>query len=130
MARETVTSENREAYIAKKMGKKAEKKMLANTHGGKEKSREWHEANPYHRNIEAHKHSSEAFAHTQTALEKENYKNHFNAANAHQKASHSWTNLGKDYEHMAKEHRIWFENHKGNLASFDKAHPEDSTVIQ
>jgi len=118
MTRETVTSENREAFIAKKMGKKSEPKMLANTKGGSEPKREWYEANPYHETIEAHRKSSEAYAHTQTAMEKENYKNHMTAAQSHSMAHQSWNKLGEQYGHLAKEHHGMFEQHKSQLKNY------------
>jgi len=118
MTRETVTSENREAFIAKKMGNKPETKGLANKTRPKEPKREWYEANPQHEKIEAHKHSSEAWEHSATAMEKENYKHHLMASQSHSKAHHSWSNLGKEYESMAKEHHGMFEQHKGQLKHY------------
>jgi len=119
MTRETVTSENREDFIAKKMGNKPETKGLANKTRPKEPKREWYEANPHHKTIEAHGHSSEAYKATQTAMEKENHKNHLHAANMHNRAHTSWSMAGNEYKNLAKEHLGHFEMHKGQLKNYE-----------
>ncbi len=112
--------------VTSKTKKAHDEKFMKMQSGKKEESTE---SNPFYGHIQAAKATIKAYESTHKGIKKSSH-NIENEAYKHHSAAHTaWASLGKEYEPISNDHKQVALTHKENLSHYDRANPDDPTVM-
>jgi hypothetical protein len=114
------------ALVTSKTKAMHDKKHMDKMAGKKEESME---SNPFHGHIQAAKATIKAYESTHKGVNKSSHNIENEAYKHHSVAHTAWSALGKEYEPLSKDHKDMAFTHKENLSHYDRANPDDPTVM-